>query len=198
MSQLNKILRITLSTCIALTFYCGAFSQNSLVEPTCDQLLAKLKDYIFADLNYCTSDSDCIIANGICPLGPYFIVNRKSISLMDSILTIVQNNCSGCIYDLPILPLDIKLECRNNKAGPAVNYIKTANYFSFRCEQIAHLYSQEFIGKNMSNLNLPETMFWVINESDTTSIRSSDPWNLDRVKVIIDGTGTIESLDCDN
>jgi hypothetical protein len=198
MSEIKKPLMIMLSTWLAVTIYVETFAQSNRVEPTCEERRIQLKDYIFNSLNFCTSDSDCVIAFGICPLGSYFIMNRQNLSLMDSINTLILESCGGCTYDKYILPRDLKLVCRNNKGCPSVEFIKEAIFFSFKCEQIVYTYSQDIIGNNINKFNLPDYIFRVIHESDTSSMISLDPYHLDRVKVVIDDIGIVKSLGCDD
>jgi hypothetical protein len=83
-----------------------------------------------------------------------------------------------------------------DKGCPSVEFIKEAIFFSFKCEQIVYKYSQDSIGNNMNKFDLPDYIFRVMHESDTSSLSALDPYHLDRVKVIIDDLGIVKTLEC--
>ncbi len=196
MSALKKTLKIFLSIWLAVSIYVEPFAQSKIGDSICQERRIELRDYIFNTLNFCTSDSDCVIAYGICPFGSYFIMNRQNLPLMDSLNNLILESCGDCTYDKPILPRDIKLVCRNNKGCPSLEFIKEVIYFSFTCEQIVYTYSQDIIGNTIDKFDHPDYIFRVIHESDTSSLSSPDPYHLDRVKVVIDDLGIVKSLEC--
>ena len=93
--------------------------------------------------------------------------------------------------------------CRNQlffirpKDCPSLEFIKEVIYFSFTCEQIVYTYSQDIIGNTIDKFDLPDYIFRVSHESDTSSLSSPDPYHLNRVKVVIDSVGIVKSLECD-
>ena len=188
---------IFLSIGLVVTIYVEPFAQSKTVDPICQKRRIELRDYIFNTLNFCTSDSDCVIAYGICPFGSYFIMNRQNLPLMDSINALILESCGGCTYDKHILPRDLKLVCKNNKCCPSLEFIEEAIYFSFTCEHIVYTYSQDIIGNTIDKFDLPDYIFRVSHESDTSSLSSPDPYHLNRVKVVIDSVGIVKSLECD-
>lgn len=197
MSELMKTLKIFLPVWLAVIIYVEPFAQSKIGDSICQERRIQLRDYIFNTLNFCTGDSDCVIAYGICPFGSHFIMNRQNLSLMDSINALILESCGGCTYDKHILPRDLKLVCRNNKGCPSVEFIEEAIYFSFTCEQIVYTYSQDIIGNTIDKFDLPDYIFRVSHESDTSSLSSPDPYHLNRVKVVIDSVGIVKSLECD-
>ena len=78
-----------------------------------------------------------------------------------------------------------------------MEFIEEAIYFSFTCEHIVYTYSQDIIGNTIDKFDLPDYIFRVSHESDTSSLSSPDPYHLNRVKVVIDSVGIVKSLECD-
>lgn len=165
-------------------------------EFICKELIAKYKKYIEDELNYCKVTTDCGIAYGTCPLGPFFIVNKENAELLEPIVKEVQMVCENCKYDMPQPPSLFK--CKNFKCYPAVSENLTViMLFRENCRKIVSLYSDDIIGKDSSKLDLFELLYRVIPEDDFRAINSSDPYSMNRVRVIIDKNGIVKSLGCD-
>ena len=82
MSELMKTLKIFLPVWLAVIIYVEPFAQSKIGDSICQERRIQLRDYIFNTLNFCTGDSDCVIAYGICPFGSYFIMNRQNLPLL--------------------------------------------------------------------------------------------------------------------
>lgn len=165
---------------------------------TCQQLFLEVQEYIYTELNYCISDTDCIIARGICPLSPYFIVNKERAWEMDSLSNLLTQKCRGCTYDLPILPRNLKIECRNNKGCPSLKFLKYAPYFDLNCKQIVSLYGKDLIGQSIDSFDLPGYMFRILNVHDTTTIDPREVWTLNLIEIRMDDLCIIQELRCNN
>jgi hypothetical protein len=165
-------------------------------EVICKDLVAKYKEYIEDEFNYCNISADCGIAYGTCPLGPFFIVNKEHEKSLGSIILEVRRICVNCIYDMPMPPTAFK--CKNLKCYPAFSENLTViMLFRENCKKIVSLYSEDIIGRDTSTLDLDELLYRVIPEDDIEAINSLDPYSMNRVRVIIDKGGMVKSLDCD-
>ncbi|MGB4849613.1 MAG: hypothetical protein WBP41_16940 [Saprospiraceae bacterium] len=155
-----------------------------------------MKKYIDDEFNYCEVNSDCAVAWGICPLGPFFIVNKKQIDSLGAVLDKVRNKCIICDYKMPRPPTAFK--CKNSRCYPDINEdLNIISFYWHDCQKIVDIYSEDLIGMNSNHMDLNEMLYRVISEDDLKNINSADPYDMNRVKLIIDKNGIIKSTTCD-
>ncbi len=200
-------LLIRLSIILCLAWSCNKNTSNQQTTPqesnsrdspeiACKELVAEMEAYIENELNHCRVHSDCIVASGTCPLGPFFIVNRENENLLDSIILEVDKTCGPCKYDMPEFPSTVI--CKDLKCYPGYNESSSILMLvGYDCLKIANLYKEELIGKKFQNLQLNEHLYRVVPEKDIEVINAPDPERGSRIKVIVDLNGYIKALDCD-
>ena len=160
----------------------------------CDQLVARFKQIIEKDFNYCEIDQDCEVVMGVCPLGCFLIVHHEKMADVKKMVKKIENDCPTCVYKCPVPPQ--KINCIEKVCYPDIEDKYTAILFYENCGKTPDLYSKYLIGKKIEEIDLHLIDHEVIPSDSTITLHKMKNDRFNNLKLFLDEEGIIESVSC--